>query len=125
MSNKVDNREQIEKAIGKLPYSLGKLTSEMLDAYLADDKEKYIALANQFDRENAEKAQEDAEIQRELKHAKEFASLIIPYIQSWLAQKPQGAVSKTGEEDKNPHLTAQKTVGNSKVASASAKSKAK
>ncbi|MBO7524722.1 MAG: hypothetical protein J6T79_04365 [Verrucomicrobia bacterium] len=116
--NKIDNKEQIEKAINKLPYSLGKLASEMLDAYLADDREKYIALANQFDSENAEKAAEDAEIQRALKHAKEFASLIIPYIQSWLAPKlPQ----KTDD----PNLVAEKVVGNQKVSSASAKSKAK
>lgn len=118
--NKIDNREQIEKAINKLPFQLGKLASEMLDAYLADDREKYIALANQFDSENAEKAAEDAEIQRALKHAKEFAGLIIPYIlQVWHAPKlPQ-------KTDENPNLVAEKVVGNQKVGSASSKSKAK
>ena len=117
--NKIDNREQIEKAINKLPYQLGKLASEMLAAYLADDREKYIALANKFDGENAEKAAEDAEIQRALKHAKEFACLIIPYIQVWLAPKlPQ-------KTDENPNLVAEKVVGNQKVGSASSKSKAK
>jgi len=118
--NKIDNKEQIEKAIGKLPYSLGKLASEMLDAYLADDKERYIALANQFDGQNAEKAQDIAALQNEIKRSREFAGLLIPYVQPWLAQKPLEA-----DKTDNPNLVAQKTVGNQKVGSASSKSKCK
>lgn len=117
--NKFNNKEQIEKAINKLPYSLGCKAKQMVAAYENDKRDEYISLANQFDSENAEKSQDIAEWQRVLKHSKEFASLIIPYIQVWLAKKPQ---EKT---DKNPNLVAEKVVGNQKVASASSKSKAK
>lgn len=116
--NKIDNKQQLEKAIDKLPYSLGNKATEMLKAYVDDDKEKYIALASQFDKENAETAQEVRRLQYGLQCSQEFAALLIPYVQPWLAPKlPQ-------KTDENPNLVAEKVVGNQKVASAS-KSKCK
>lgn len=116
--NKIDNKQQLEKAIDKLPYSLGNKATEMLKAYVDDDKEKYIALASQFDKENAETAQEVRRLQYGLQCSQEFAALLIPYVQPWLAQKPQ-------KTDENPNLAAEKVVGNQKVGSANSKSKAK
>ena len=105
--------------INALPEVVQELATDMIESCRAKDANKYAEAANTYDIIHNRK-QFDCQVMQS------FARLILSKAveAGFIQQQPQPTPQKPQATETAPNLTAEKVVGNQKVGSASAKSKA-